>query len=128
MKIAGCVGCETCHHTGDGCVVEDEMQKLYPLFEEAQMVVLASPIYYFGFSSQLAAMMSRWYPTMRPKAKKYALILSAYSEGAYQYAETQYHRMIADFGAEDCGTLMFYGKRQKTEENLERVRILAANL
>ena len=46
LKIAGCLGCEYCHTKGGGkCVQKDDMRKLYPLLEEAEMIVFASPIY-----------------------------------------------------------------------------------
>lgn len=53
-KIAGCLACEHCHQKGSGherqCVQKDDMQEIYPLLDEAEMIVLASPIYYHGFS------------------------------------------------------------------------------
>ena len=56
-KIAGCLACESCHQEGSGherqCVQKDDMQAVYPLLDESEMIVLASPIYYHGFSGQL---------------------------------------------------------------------------
>jgi multimeric flavodoxin WrbA len=54
MKINGCKGC-----LGGGkdpsspCVQKDDMEKIYPLYKEADVIVLASPLYYFHLSSQL---------------------------------------------------------------------------
>lgn len=46
-KIGGCLACEYCHTKGDGkCIQQDDMQEVYPLMEEAEMLVLASPVYY----------------------------------------------------------------------------------
>ena len=46
-KIAGCLACEYCHQEGSGherqCVQKDDMQAIYPLLDEAEMIVLASP-------------------------------------------------------------------------------------
>lgn len=45
-KIGGCLACEYCHTKGEGkCVQQDDMQEIYPVLEEAEMIVLASPIY-----------------------------------------------------------------------------------
>ncbi len=45
-KINGCLACEYCHKTCNRtCIQKDGMQEIYPLLEEAQMIVLASPIY-----------------------------------------------------------------------------------
>lgn len=53
-KISGCLACEYCHTKGNGrCVQQDDMQEVYPLLEDAEMIVLASPIYYHNFSGQL---------------------------------------------------------------------------
>ena len=53
-KIAGCLACEYCHTKGNGaCVQKDDMQEVYSLLGEADMLVIASPIYYHGVSGQL---------------------------------------------------------------------------
>lgn len=55
-KIAGCLACEYCHTKGAGkCIQQDDMQEVYPVLEEAEMLVVASPIYYFGFSGRFNA-------------------------------------------------------------------------
>ena len=47
MKIAGCLACEYCHSKGNGsCIQKDDMLKIYDLLKEAEMLVIASPIYY----------------------------------------------------------------------------------
>ena len=44
-KIAGCLACEYCHNKGNGaCIQKDDMQELYPLMNEAEVLVLAAPI------------------------------------------------------------------------------------
>ena len=44
-KIGGCLACKYCHTKGEGkCVQQDDMQEIYPVLEEAEMIVLASPI------------------------------------------------------------------------------------
>ena len=53
-RIAGCLACEYCHTKGNGrCIQQDDMQEVYPLLDEAEMLVLASPVYYHNFSGQL---------------------------------------------------------------------------
>lgn len=44
-KIAGCLACEYCHTKGEGrCIQQDDMQEVYPVLAEAEMIVLASPV------------------------------------------------------------------------------------
>ena len=80
-KIAGCLACEYCHGKGNGtCIQKDDMQELQPLLAEAEVLVLASPVYYFGMSAQLQAPLQRIYCINKPpKLKKMALLLSSYS-------------------------------------------------
>ena len=60
MKIAGCMACEYCHTTGEGqCVQKDDWQKVQPAFEECDMIVYATPIYYFTMTAQMEAEIQR---------------------------------------------------------------------
>ena len=62
MKIAPCCACESCHQPGSkGCVVQDDMQAVYPKLTEADAVVFAGPIYFFTVSAQLKLAMDRCY-------------------------------------------------------------------
>lgn len=84
-KIAGCLACEYCHSKGNGkCIQQDDMQEIYPLLDEAEMIVLASPVYYHGFTGQLQCAINRIYALDKPKhLKKAALILSSGSDHVY---------------------------------------------
>lgn len=56
MNIRGCMACEYCHTKNKGvCVQKDDMQRIYPEILFADMVVFASPVYYFTLSAQLQA-------------------------------------------------------------------------
>jgi len=62
MKIAPCSACEACHQPASkGCVIQDDMQRLYPELRAADAIVLASPIYWFTMSAQLKAALDRCY-------------------------------------------------------------------
>jgi len=69
LDIAPCQHCDTCLKTGD-CKVNDDMQTVYRELEQADGIVLASPIHFMGVTAQLKAMIdrcqSRW-------ARKYHL-------------------------------------------------------
>ena len=58
LKMNGCIECGGCDKTGK-CVVEDDMQKVYPLLEEADVIFLASPIFFYGMTSQVKALVDR---------------------------------------------------------------------
>ena len=61
LDIRPCDACDLCKDPGSGCGIEDDMQPRYPKLVEADAIVLASPIYWFTFSSQLKLCMDRWY-------------------------------------------------------------------
>jgi multimeric flavodoxin WrbA len=58
MDISGCNACNECRDTGM-CVIQDEMQKIYDAIQRADILVLATPLYFSGMSSQLKAVIDR---------------------------------------------------------------------
>ena len=60
MDIRPCDACDVCQETGV-CIVKDDMQKVYPLLEKADAIVIASPVYWFTFSAQTKLCIDRWY-------------------------------------------------------------------
>jgi multimeric flavodoxin WrbA len=58
QEMCGCLACGGCDETGK-CVVKDDMQAIYPLFEEADIIFLASPIYFYGVSGQVKLIIDR---------------------------------------------------------------------
>ncbi|MEJ2586181.1 MAG: NAD(P)H-dependent oxidoreductase [Deltaproteobacteria bacterium] len=53
-----CQECGTCERKGF-CPLDDEMQKVYPLLWEADVIVLATPIFFYGATAQLKAPIDR---------------------------------------------------------------------
>lgn len=129
MKINGCHGCEYCHTKGNGqCMQKDDMDMVYAELAEADMVVFASPVHYFGFSGQLQSTISRFYAPMKPAAKKYALIASSGSPNVYAGIEAQYKGMVAFFEAEDCGIKEVFGDDNKSEAVLADMEAFGASI
>ena len=114
MKINGCIGCEYCHNTGNGeCVIKDDMQKVYSALKDTDIVVFASPVYYWGFTGQFQSTLSRFYAIGKPqKAKKYALLLTSYSPDVYDSITSQYKDIVAYFRAKDAGIITAYGEER----------------
>jgi len=63
MKIAPCTACNYCRNekTLERCCIEDDMGQIYAAMAEADMLVLATPLYYFGFSAQLKTVIDRFF-------------------------------------------------------------------
>lgn len=76
--IRGCIACYSCSKTGR-CVFEDEVNQLAPKFEEADGLVIASPVYYASANATLIACLDRlFYSTHFDKTMKVgAAVVSA---------------------------------------------------
>jgi multimeric flavodoxin WrbA len=61
LDIRPCDACDLCKEPGSSCVIEDDMQPLYPKLAKADAIVLASPIYWFTISAQLKLCLDRCY-------------------------------------------------------------------
>lgn len=122
-KIAGCRGCGYCHTEGQGkCVQQDDMKEVYAALEDAEMLVFASPVYYFTLTAQMQSAIHRTYAVGAPKKlKKTALILSSGSDNVYDASVTQYHAIISYWKAEDAGVYTAYGEQNKSEEKLKEL-------
>ena len=130
-KISGCLACEYCHKQGKGkCIQQDDMQEVYELLEEAEMIVLASPIYYHSFSGQLQCAINRIYALDKPKKlKKAALILSSGSDHVYCGAIYEYQNSFLNYlKLEDMGIYSAFGKQNKSIEKLNELRRFGQSL
>ena len=58
LKISGCLECGGCDKTGE-CVVNDDMQTVYPLLEKSNVIILAAPIFFYGVPAQAKALIDR---------------------------------------------------------------------
>ena len=126
-KIAGCLACEYCHKKDSGherqCVQQDDMQEVYPLLDEAEMIVLASPVYYHSFSGQLQCAINRIYALDKPKhLKKAALILSSGSDHVYGGAIYEYQNSFLSYlHLEDMGIFTAYDEQNQSPEKMEEL-------
>lgn len=130
MKIAGCLACEYCHTKGEGtCIQKDDLEKILPAYKEADMIVFASPIYYFTMSAQIEAAIQRVYCIGKPlKAKKAALLLTSGSPGVYDSAIAQFKGYTAYTGIEAAGVIASNGEENGSEAKLNEVRDFAKAL
>ena len=130
-KIAGCLACEYCHTKGERkCIQQDDMQEIYPILDEAEMIVLASPIYYHGFTGQLQCAINRIYALDKPKnLKKAALLLSSGSDHVYSGVIYEYQNSFLNYlKLEDMGIFSAYGKQNHSEEKLKELREFGQSL
>lgn len=61
-KIEFCYACDGCMRNGGTCVQKDDMAEILNLFQEADVLVLATPIYFYGITAQMKVFIDRTYP------------------------------------------------------------------
>ena len=65
-EVRGCLGCNACRW-GKPCVQRDGFGELVPKIEAADLLVFASPLYFWTFSAKLKALIERFYCLARPE-------------------------------------------------------------
>ncbi len=107
--ISPCTDCRACK-TGDlVCTVRDAMQPLYQRMEQADVLIFATPVYWFGPTASLKKVIERlrpYYLSKRLAGKKLVLILPAGN------------------GIEDCDLIISMMKRIADALELEIFRII----
>lgn len=120
MNINGCKGCFCGGKNPDSpCVQKDDMEKIYPVYKEADIVVLASPLYYWTISGQLKCAFDRLFavaecdPDYRNPKKESVLIMAAeghgFEESEYWYDRLEKHLGWKSLGKVLCGGVMDIG-------------------
>ena len=134
LRIGGCLACEYCHTKGMGeCVQKDDMAQVYALLKEADMLVIASPIYYHGITGQLKCAIDRFYsaayPSKPPKLKKVAMILSSGDANMYDGALFSFKGDFLDYlGLENMGVFTAHGAQNGSEAKMEELKAFGASL
>lgn len=77
--INGCLGCDYCIKNHGKCIQKDDMQMIYDKVNKADIVVFATPLYFFGFSSQIKKVIDRFYALLSGSLpNKQSILLTAY--------------------------------------------------
>ena len=61
LKVGPCLACEYCFTHGGVCMQDDAMNEILQDVHKADMLVLASPIYWFDISAQMKCFIDRLY-------------------------------------------------------------------
>lgn len=117
-KVNPCIGCNSCFtRKGNQCFQEDDMDKIYSKLKMADMVVVASPVYFYGISAQLKAIVDRLHTPMRNEfpIKKLALLLvgAATLPELFDSIKLQYQLVLNFFHLEDAGMVLVRGVKDK---------------
>ena len=118
FKVNPCMGCNSCFtREGNKCFQNDAMQEIYAKLSQADMLVIASPVYFYGISAQLKAVIDRIHtPTRKTfKIKSLALLLTAGStkSSVFDAIAKQYELILDYFHFEDKGRIFVGGVNDK---------------
>ena len=69
-KIGFCLACDGCMKNGGTCVQKDDMAEMLAQFQKADVLVLATPVYFYGITAQMKTFIDRTYPIWRNLGKK----------------------------------------------------------
>lgn len=113
QKVEGCMACNRCGMDGP-CVLKDDFEIVRSHIVTADMVVFATPMYYFGVSAQLKKVIDRFYSIngqIKGKHKKAAFLMT-YANSSPKDAEPMFlhYKALLDYlGWEDTGTVIAPG-------------------
>jgi multimeric flavodoxin WrbA len=78
-NIRPCQGCNSCKKNESGmCVVQDDMQEIYPSIAGADMIILATPIYWWSVTAQMKLLIDRLYGMNYRCGRKKIVLLMTY--------------------------------------------------
>ena len=110
-NVGGCLGCGACGMNGP-CVQRDDFALVRDRLVEADAILFATPIYYFGMSGQLKNVIDRFYSIHDCMGRKKALLFATMgnpNEHVSDPAVLMYEKMIAYLGWEDGGRIIASG-------------------
>ena len=134
-NIRGCIACFKCQQTGR-CVFDDMVNELAPKFEEADALVVGSPVYYAGMAGTMNSFLDRlFFSTPFSKRMKVGAAISSarragttatfdqmnkyFTISEMPVASGRYWNMVHGYSMEDV---------MRDEEGVQNLRILARNI
>ena len=127
-KVNPCMGCNACFkNENNACIQKDDMSLIYDKMAVADMLVIASPVYFYGLSAQLKAVIDRFHNPIRDTyhIKKTALLLvgAASLPELFDGILAQYRLCLNFFKLEDAGRVLVRGVKDKGDiQNTEAIQ------
>ena len=111
--IHPCTGCIHCGYEGP-CAQKDGMERIRPAILGADMLVFATPLYYYGMSAQLKTLVDRFCAfnsSIHGKHMKSALLTVARNSDDWTFdaLEAHYKTLVRYLHLEDMGMVLGYG-------------------
>jgi len=112
-QVHGCLDCKSCIANEGKCAQDDDMQQAYVHLRECDILVLATPVYFFSLSSQIKAFIDRLYCDIgKPLSIQSSVLLTVQEDTNPTVADNAVHtyRSIANYiGWENLGIVTVQG-------------------
>ncbi len=117
-KVNPCIGCNSCfNREGNKCFQNDDMALVYEKLKETDILIIASPVYFYGITAQLKAVVDRLHSPIRKifHIKQLGLILVGADvlPELFDSIITQYRLVLNYFKLADAGMVLVRGAEDK---------------
>lgn len=122
LDYRGCQGCYACKKTLDHCILRDDLTEVLNAVQGADLVLLASPVYYGDVTAQLKGFVDRTfsylvpdYPTnprpsrLTPKKLVFVLVQGHPDESLFADIFPRYQTFLSWLGFTDCRPIRVCG-------------------
>ncbi len=135
MDIRGCIACGKCSEIGK-CVFDDIVNELAPEFEEADGLVIASPVYYASANATLIALLDRlFYSTHFDKTMKVGVSVVCARRGGCSATFDELNKFFTISNMPIASSQYWNsihgrepGQAELDEEGKQTMRVLAGNM
>ena len=106
LKVSGCIACDGCSNNGGNCVINDDSRYIMDKIGAADMVIFATPVYWWGVSAQLKAVIDKFYSAQskfKTQKKKIGIIVTGVNpltDKQYSLIEDQFSCICSFIGWE----------------------------
>ena len=133
--IRGCIGCRKCKQTGK-CVFNDLVNETAAKFEEADGLVIGSPVYFASANATLVALITRlFYSTLFDKTMKVGASVVAARRGGLSATFDELNKFFTIAGMPVASSQYWNsihgaapGQAEEDAEGLQTMRTLAKNM
>ena len=121
IEFQGCQGCMGCKTESEACVLEDDLAPVLAAIKEADLLLLASPVYFGDISGQLKCFFDRTYSYVTPDfssrvppGKKAVMVLVQGNPDLFSFDDIfpRYQRWLKFFGFHPVYLLRAMGARE----------------
>lgn len=133
--VRGCIGCNTCQTRGK-CIFDDMLNEVAEKFEQADGLIVASPVYYASANGTLTALLDRlFFSTSFDKTMKVGACVVAARRGGLSATYDQLHKYFGN-SSMPIATSQYWnsihgmapGEAAQDIEGLQTMRTLARNM